>query len=238
MEPLTCFADDRNKTWCIHCGGALELPKTNRDHVPTKKLLRAPYPNNLPVVEICTVCNDSFSLDEQYTVAFLSAVLSGSVDPQAQIHPAAAGILLKNEKLRLRIDKARTTFRTISGETQHRWVPERERTDSVIVKNARGHAFYELGEPLLSPPDSVWSCPLVALTPTERAEFEGEESGAAFWPEVGSRMLQRVVTGLDLDGPWVVVQDDVYRYSVVQDGGIRVRSVIFEYLATEVRWEA
>jgi hypothetical protein len=206
--------------------------------VPTKKLLRTPYPNNLPVVEICAACNESFSLDEQYAVAFLSAVLSGSVDPQAQLHPAAAGILLKNEKLRVRIDKSRTSFRTISGETRHRWAPERERIDRVIVKNARGHAFYELGEPLLVPPKSVWLCPLVAMKPNERIDFEVSGDGAALWPEVGSRMLQRAVAGLDLEGPWVVVQKDIYRYSVMEDDGIRVRSVVFDYLATEVEWDA
>jgi hypothetical protein len=46
-------------------------------------------------------------------------------------------------------------------------------------------------------------------------------------------MMTRVITGRDLDGPWVVVQEGVYRYSVTQiDGGILVRSVMSEYLAT------
>jgi hypothetical protein len=35
----------------------------------------------------------------------------------------------------------------------------------------------------------------------------------------------------------VIVQEGVYRYSVVDDGGIQVRTVLFEYLATEVRWD-
>ena len=49
-------------------------------------------------------------------------------------------------------------------------------------------------------------------------------------------MMQRMVVG-DLDQGWVTVQKDVYRYRVVQrPGETLVRSVIHEYLATEVSW--
>jgi 3-hydroxyisobutyrate dehydrogenase-like beta-hydroxyacid dehydrogenase len=63
------------------------------------------------------------------------------------------------------------------------------------------------------------------------------EGSLASWPEVGSRMMTRVATGEDMVGQWVVVQEGVYAYSVQQNGGLRVRSVLFEYLATEVQWE-
>ena len=78
--------------------------------------------------------------------------------------------------------------------------------------------------------------PLETLTATERAEFETIDMGAG-WPEVGSRMMIRVMTGQDLDNGWVVVQDGVYRYAVMQQNGVVVRIVIAEYLAAEVRWE-
>ena len=48
--------------------------------------------------------------------------------------------------------------------------------------------------------------------------------------------MTRVMTGQDLCEGWVVVQDSVYRYGVTQSGGILVRSVLFEFLATEVYW--
>jgi hypothetical protein len=50
-------------------------------------------------------------------------------------------------------------------------------------------------------------------------------------------MMTRALTGQDMDGDRVIVQDGVYRYSVVDDGGIQVRTVPFDYLATEVRWD-
>ena len=42
----------------------------------------------------------------------------------------------------------------------------------------------------------------------------------------------------DMMGPWVIVQNGVYRYAVVdrEDDGLLVQSVIQEYLATSVYW--
>lgn len=84
------------------------------------------------------------------------------------------------------------------------------------MKNARGHAFFEYGEPLFEKPSAVWSLPLASMTQQQRDEFENANSGLdlAAWPEVGSRMTTRLVTGQDLVGSWVVVQDGVYRYSI------------------------
>ncbi len=236
MEQLKCFADQRHKAWCIHCRRTLGSVKANRDHVPTKKILREPYPPNLPVVETCEECNESFSLDEQYTVAFLSAVISGSVEPEDQIHPAGERILSVNESLRSRIDGARKSYQTLGGEARQLWQPEQDRIDRVILKNARGHAFYELGEPMADAPIQIWSRPLLTLSTSELRDFEDREGGFAVWPEVGSRMMQRLCSGEDLDGPWIVVQQGVYRYSVFVGDFIRVRSIIFDYLATEVSW--
>lgn len=237
MDQLNCFADQRHKAWCIHCRQALSSLKTNRDHVPTKKFLREPYPQNLPVVETCEECNESFSLDEQYTVAFLSAVVSGSTNPSSQIHPAGSRILSGNEKLRLRIDRSCNSYQTVGGDARQYWQPEQDRIDHVILKNARGHAFYELGEPMVNETSMIWSRPLLSLSTSERESFEDREGGFAVWPEVGSRMMQRLCSGNDLDGPWICVQDAVYRYSVIVDECVRVRSVIFDYLATEVVWK-
>lgn len=63
-------------------------------------------------------------------------------------------------------------------------------------------------------------------------------SGLSVWPEVGSRALQRVVEGTDLDGlGWITVQPGRYRYSVTANGGVTVRMVLSEYLAGEVIWK-
>ena len=50
--------------------------------------------------------------------------------------------------------------------------------------------------------------------------------------------MTRLVTGDDMrtDG-WVIVQPDVYRFAVMDNGQFVVRTVIREYLATEVIWD-
>ena len=119
------------------------------------------------------------------------------------------------------------------------WQPEIDRINRVVLKNARGHAYFEYGEPKVETPLHVWVRPLESMSEDERAEFEGwAESGVlAVWPEVGSRMMTRIATGLDMEGNWIIVQDGTYRYAVEDAEGLRVRSVIWEYLATEVLWE-
>ncbi len=235
MDQIGEFGDERQKSWCIHCGKWIEASDTTRDHVPSKSLLLKPYPKNLPVVPVCKPCNEGFSLDEQYLTAFLGCTLTGSTDPEDQRNPRVKRILKTRAKLRTRIERAKSEYKTIDGETRIEWKPEAERINRVILKNARGHLFYEYGEPMLAEPDHVWSAPLEIFQAKERANFESIASGGLF-PEVGSRMMTRMFTGQDLSGDWVVVQDGAYRYSVTQQGAMLVRSVLFEYLATRVLW--
>ena len=235
LNQINEFVDERQKSWCIHCGGLIAERTCNVDHVPSKGLLRQPYPPNLPDGVVCKACNGGFSIDEEYVIAFLGCVLAGSTDPERQTNPRVEGILRHSPKLRQRIEQAKTEYSTLGGETRHVWKPEAERVNRIILKNARGHAFFECGEPMLEEPACLWSAPLESLNMSQREQFENVDMGA-FWPEVGSRMLRRVVTGEDLSGGWVIVQEGVYRYSVMQRGRLLVRSVLSEYLATEVHW--
>lgn len=239
MNNIYEFVDDRQKSWCIHCGRWIAQLESNRDHAPSKSLLQKPYPENLPIIQVCRECNSSFSHDEEYLAAFLGTVLTGTTEPTAQSNASARRILTRNGKLRARIERAKRLYSTIGGETRIVWKPEIERVNNVVVKNARGHAFFELGEPILTKPSHVWFMPFISLINSEREDFESETAGnLALWPEVGSRMMTRVITGQDLSYGWIIVQDGVYRYTVLQDDGIRVKTVIHEYLATEVHWES
>jgi len=238
MDQIEEFVDQRQKSWCIHCGKSIAEVETNRDHVPSKGFLLQPYPPNLPRVQVCKACNVGFSPDEEYLFAFLGSVLTGSTEPERQCHPTAARVLKRNMKLRTRIERSKEAYETRGGETQVIWKPDAATVSRVIVKNARGHAFFEYGEPMLHAPQSVWCMPLQSLTVDEREDFENlMHSGLSGWPEVGSRMMTRIATGQDLSNGWVIVQDNIYRYAAVQAGVMYVRSVIFEYLATEVYWD-
>lgn len=235
VDQIEEFVDERQKAWCIHCGAWIGGLETSRDHVPSKGLLREPYPPNLPVVNVCRACNEGFSLDEEYLIAYLGCVLAGSMGPDSQPDPKVRRILEENAKLKARIDRSKTVYQTLFGETRIVWKPELDRVNRILIKNARGHVFFEYGEPMLDEPARVWAAPLEALTNDQRANFENIGSGN-FWPEVGSRMLTRVVTGQDLSGAWVIVQDGIYRYAITQRSLTVVRTVLFEYLGTEVYW--
>jgi hypothetical protein len=236
MEAVREFGDERQRAWCIHCGQLLAGVRASADHVPSKGLLRKPYPTNLPTISVCNACNNSFSADEEYLIALVGSVLAGTTDPQHQASPRARHILGRNERLRRRIDRSRSEYRTVRRETRVVWRPEQERVSRVAVKNARGHVLFELGEPMFEEPAHVWTIPLESLTATQRCDFESIGTGHGAWPEVGSRMMTRVLTGQDLSGSWVMVQEGVYRYAVAYQSRVLVRSVIHDYLATEVCW--
>ncbi|MGK6312636.1 hypothetical protein [Neorhizobium sp. DT-125] len=239
MERIEEFVDDRQKSWCIHCTKWLGELETTEDHVPTKSLLVKPRPHHLPVVTICRDCNNGFSLDEQYAVTFLSCVLAGSTDPEKQRNASAARALTKGAALRAMIDRTKREFPTADGGTRFVWQPDMDRINRVVLRNARGHAYFEYGDPKMEAPLHVWARPLESMSEYERAEFEGlsDAGGLAPWPEVGSRMMTRIAADLDRDRNWNVVQGGTYRYTIDESRGLRVRSVIWEYLATEVHWE-
>jgi len=237
MDSIEELVDERNKSWCIYCGGWINDGQTNVDHIPSKVLLLKPFPPNLPVITVHKSCNEGFSLDEEYLFLFLSSLLSGTTEPAEQVFPKAGRALKRNSRLRAQIERSKKVQEDLFGEAQIIWQPEWGRISRVVQKNACGHAFYEYGEPMLEKADHIQISPLVSLTPEQKQLFE-DGSHMAGWPEVGSRMMTRVMTGQDLKKGWVVVQEGVYRYTVTQHNGMTVRTVLHEYLATEVVWDS
>jgi hypothetical protein len=237
MNKIEEFSDERQKAWCIYCGEHLGSSETNQDHIPSKTLLIAPYPEHHPIIEVCKRCNSGFSADEEYFALFLEAVLAGSTDAPFAHNPKISRAFSRHKNLKSRIDKAKIEYETLGGERKILWKPEIERIKRVVLKNARGHAAYEFGEPMLDEPRQVYFVPLVSMTEEQRIDFENSDSEHSLFPEVGSRMMTRIMTNEDLENGWVIVQDDIYRYSVTHEGSVlRVKSVLREYLATEVLW--
>ena len=237
MRQLDDFSDPSTKGVCIHCGESLEDSRANREHAATKALLNEPYPENLSVVNVHEQCNSGFSLDEEYLAAFLGAVISGSTEPDPVRFPKYASILNHNPRLRNRIDQVKTVQGTLWGDAEVLWAPELDRVERVIVKNAKAYALYEIGEPMTWEPSSVGISPLSLLSDRQRDVFESLPDGL-LWPEVGSRMMQRMVSGNLQPGGWVEVQPGVYRYAVFQTRDkLLVRLVLCEYLAAEVAWD-
>ncbi|WP_244489170.1 hypothetical protein [Devosia sp. Root685] len=101
------------------------------------------------------------------------------------------------------------------------------------------HACHEIGETLLEEPDHVAFVPLERLSPVQRDAFETVGTGAelATWPEVGSRMTVQLLDEEAMVGGWITVEPGRYRYSMGWSDSVTVKTVIWEYLATETRWE-
>ena len=248
MRQIQDLSDERQRGWCPHCGVALKEHNRSRDHVPTRGLLSRPYPPNLPVVHICGQCNAGFSVDEAYLIAFLGAVMSGSTNVDAGTCRSAAKLLRDNDELRRRIADSEQTQIRYAPE----WKPEPNRVKRVMMKNARGHWLYEVGESVTEDPHTVWAQPLDQLPDAVRSVFEPSSpiDEGTLWPEVGSRAMQRLLerfspwdadsiagTELALQGMWVEVQPETYRYSCVTEPDRRiVRMVLYEYLVAEVVW--
>ena len=237
MKGMRDYADERHKGWCIHCGAVLGSVESNLDHVPSKTILDRPFPENLPTVRICKSCNTSFSNDEEYFTAFLGSVLAGTTDPDQQVVERVEKTLNRNYRLQDEIESQLEVVKDAEGNDQVTFVPVLARIQNVVVKNARGHVLFEHGQPAEGEPARIAIQPIPTLPPDTLASFETIDYGAG-WPEVGSRLMTRLVTGEDMraDG-WVVVQPNVYRFAVMERGQIVVRTVIREYLATEVAWD-
>ncbi|GLQ12147.1 hypothetical protein GCM10007913_40790 [Devosia yakushimensis] len=125
MRKIEDFVDERQNAWCIHCTRPVVGLETNEDHVPSKSLLTKPRPHHLPIVTICRECNTSFALDEQ----------AGSTAPEKQLNASAARALADSPALRERIERSRSEFTTVGGDTRMLWPPETERAQRVVLKN-------------------------------------------------------------------------------------------------------
>lgn len=259
MRHIEDFSDLRHKVWCIHCGATLANLPANRDHVPTKSLLskalrergkkydtekinaanKSDQNGYLPQVVICKNCNSGFSRDETYLLCVLHAVIAGSLYPNPNQNPEAANVLRSNRDI-VRVLKFCVDGQLHLFDGLHPFIiyPDIARIKNVVLKNARGHAYHELGEPLLDTPEDVSFISLANMTEVERTAFEEIGGGLDVWPEVGSRMMLRGVGSEGMTDGWIVVEDGRYRYALDWSAGVTVRTVIWEYLATETRWAA
>jgi hypothetical protein len=225
MRQIRSFADRRHAERCAYCGGG---GVRTRDHVPSKVLLDAPLPENLPVVPACAACNASFAADEEYVACLIECARAGSTDPDALARANIGRILSERPALRARLEKGWTTQ---SGRWR-RLSAEEARVRKIVLKLARGHAAYELGEPQRDKPNSLNFMPIDSMTRDQRTAFETVPV-SSIWPEVGSRAMQRVAGG---ECGWMAVQEGRYRFVAAAGGRAIVRMVLSDYLACEVIW--
>lgn len=172
-------------------------------------MLNKPYPDNLSTIRICRSCNSRFSPDEEYVAAVLGTLLFDEKDPENSAQKL--NVILESNHL---LQDLLEDCLEIESETEGVAValrPDPARMEQVVVKNARGHLHQVMNVEQMGEPDHVTICPADAL-PVPAAPLFSHSAD------------------------WGVVQPEVYRFSVLADGDLTVRSVIREYLLTEVIW--
>jgi hypothetical protein len=229
MRQIRPFSDERLDTQCAYCG---EFADT-RDHVPSKILLEKPFPENIPVVGSCLKCNNGFSLDEEYFACLIECIISGTTDLEKLSRESIIKILKRKPQLKTLLD---SSFVIENGNSYFKIDPKR--IENIVLKLAYGHAKFENSETQFEQPSHIGFAPLESLTEEQQNSFfEVTELYKA--PEIGSRAMQNIYVnqhGVLVDN-WVNVQDGIYQYSVTPTlGNLKVRILIWNYLACEVIW--
>ncbi len=225
---LSDTGDERNKGFCVHCGGPYETD----DHVPPKLWLDDPLPENLAMSPACKNCNKACAEAEAYLACLLECVIAGSNEPTELKRSKVAELLASNFKLKAMMNSA---SKTIEG--RKTWSVDEKLVRKAVLKLVRTHAAYEAGEPRLDEPYSIRWKPLLELSEQQLDEFEKPECSGV-WPEVGSRAMSRIViSDSKTFNGWIEVQPGNYRFMALYDGLLRIRMVLREYLACEVEWD-
>ena len=229
MDQIKSFGDQRTLNFCALC--SVGYPET-RDHCPSKILIDEPYPENLPVVPVCKKCNVSISADEEYFACFVSCVIAGSTNPDLIHRSKIKRILNSKPALQARIEQSKRILKNVPH-----FIPERARVEAVLLKLARSHSLYQLHEICISKPSVIWYSDLESLDGDVRHDFENLPP-MNFFPEVGSRAMQRIVEGNSMLYQWIEVQARRYRFcALALPEGIEIRIVIHDYLACLINWK-
>ncbi|MEN6578686.1 MAG: hypothetical protein ABFD90_20235 [Phycisphaerales bacterium] len=231
MDPRHLSIDERLTGRCVYCGAVPD----SRDHCPSKVLLDEPFPANLPIVEACAECNNSFSLDEQYVACLIECVICGSVNPNDVSRQNIKRILADTPRLAAGL----SATQRLDDSGSIAWDVDRDRVRRVVLKLARGHIAYEFSLPKIEEPEAVSFVPLILLSDEQRSEFESPgNSPLELWPEIDSRAFKHCAENMPSpeSAEWTAVQPGRYRYSVSQSDGDSVRLVLSEYLACHVAW--
>lgn len=214
---------------CCYCGEKSET----RDHVPSKVLLDDPFPENLPVVPCCLECNQNFSLDEEYFACIIECAFHGTTQIDKLGRDKIKRILSQKISLHKMLTESMTEV-----EGQIYFKTDEARISNVVLKLARGHAKFENSEMQWGKPVRVWIKPIEVMSQLEIDTFFSIPEQTSL-PEVGSRALQRVMINSagNIQQYWIPVQQDNYRYCISHDSdGLRVKIIIWEYLACEIIW--
>ncbi len=228
MDQIQFNGDFRLMLGCTYCGSG----SATDDHVPSKILLDKPLVENLPVVPSCYPCNNNLSKDEEYFACLIECAIHGTTEIGSLTREKVKVSMQHSKGLHARIDESKEI---IEGRVHFRY--DKARFENVILKLARGHIRFEMGELFISEPSSLWFGSLHSLSEAQKDQFFNVDSSQLL-PEIGSRAFTRTINvAIPFNPGWITVQEDIYEYYVHWEGEVRVRILIQNYLACEVVWQ-
>jgi hypothetical protein len=182
-------------------------------------------------VGVCLACNRDASLDEEYVACLLEVAKHGTVESESLDRRKVMRILNGKPSITARLSSALESGGQFSINDE-----DRIRISAVLEKIARSLWAYETAETAARSIASVYFAAIPGLAPDKFEAFIKLE-GIEIFPEVGSRMMSRVL--ISSEGPippaWIEVQPGRFIYGVeLLSGGGRVKMVLSDYLAVEV----
>jgi hypothetical protein len=205
---------------CLYC--EIPLVGSNREHAPPRVMLDKPYPPNTPTVPCCYDCNNGFSIDEQYFAVLIECWRCGSSEPTKLRRDVISRTLQRDQALAADISSTLKQGVLLSFN---------KRIVKVVDKIARSHIYYELNR---AARDLEVHCfRLSDLSNSKLREFE-EPAHQAHWPEIGCRAFNDCVLGIGWPA-WWELQEDRYRYMVLEEDEVEVRIVFSEFFAAIAR---
>lgn len=201
--------DQRIARSCCYCGSMQGL--FTRDHVPAKVFLDEPYPANLMVVPSCEKCNNGKSMDEEYCACIFEMFECGYVDDDMFERPKISHIVKHRPALRKMLQGA---FRFAPKKGV--WVEyDQVRMCNVSVNTAKGIARYEGGFNVAEVQPRTFFMEQQSHEAISKFENVGSLRHGTY-PEIGSRLLKRMIEKQESVPEWKIVQPGRFRYAVCQ----------------------
>ena len=227
MHP-SIVIDDPAQGRCFHCGKTFPPRSMIAMRIPAESVASGALQRSIVQVSMCGDCALRVGGDDAYLSMFLKRGIAHMPELGRDGTPDGRVDVFTREEQLLVSASYDGLPRFISN-------PQYERILAVIVRNARAHVLAELGRVMPGWPDAM----LVKTLPNASLAWITsflEVDHTQTWPQAGSRLMVRMFTGENMQSGWIVVAPNNYAYTVFENGSITVRSIIKEYLLTEISW--
>ncbi len=244
LKPHVTFSR-KGVHYCIYCGEESDT----REHAPSRVFLNKPYPEDLPVLPACKICNNGFSEDELYTEIYIDSMkyLSGyiqflSKENQERMYKSSAFLDAQSD---------------LANYYNGSEMAPNAKVVRILNKLAVGHMVYELSEGYTSEEtlqlESVTYRFSFDLTSEEKGQFDSIIfMSDKLLPSLGSRVFERInILELNLVAMedendkknmpliimnWNDIQEANYKYIAwhENDDTFHIKMVIHEFLYAEV----